>query len=98
MALHALAQSEEAFEKSQMFAMVPDDEMPRLAAEKHEKREKRARRKANQKAKKTEAALAQAEEERRAREEEEATALAARKANLIPVHESLVEALAKGRL
>jgi len=52
MALHALAQSEEAFEKSQMFAMVPDDEMPRLAAEKHEKREKRARRKANQKAKK----------------------------------------------
>ena len=58
----------------------------------------RARRKANQKARKTEAALAAAEEERKVRDAEEATALAARKANLIPVHESLVEALAKGRL
>ena len=98
MAFHAAAHSEEAFEKAQAFALVPDEEMEGLAAKHAQNREKKARKKANQKAKKEQEAAAAAAEARRIKQEEEAQAAAERKAGKLQVHESLVEALAKGRL
>ena len=101
MAFHAAAHSDEAFEKSQEFAMVPDEDMEGLAAKHAANREKRARKKASQKQRKQEekaAAEAVAAEAAAAEEEAAAAEAAARRASKLQVHGSLAEALAKGRL
>ncbi len=68
--------------------------MPDLAAKIAKAREKKARQKANKKARAKEEDERRKEEEKEAAKEEEQT----RRAGKIQVHESLVEALAKGRL
>jgi len=98
MAFHAASHSEEAFERAQAFALVPDDEMEGLAAKNAQNREKRARKKANQKLKKEQEAAAAAAEASRVKAEEEEAEAKERRAGKLQVHESLVEALAKGRL
>jgi len=98
MALHAAADTEEAFARSQEFAHVPDEQMEMLAERNAREREKRQRKKARQKAAKAEAAAAREHELQAQKEAEEAAQQAKRKEGLIPVHESLVEALAKGTL
>jgi len=98
MAFHAAAHSEEAFEKAQAFAMVPDEDMEGLAAKHAKNREKRAKKKESRKLKKESEAAAAAEEAERERREQEAREAVERKAGKMQVHESLLEALAKGRL
>ena len=69
------------------------------AASQHAKnREKRAKKKESRKLKKESEAAAAAEEEAASRRREEEAAAKERRAGKLQVHESLVEALAKGRL
>jgi len=93
MAFH-YAMGEGVREASRSFAEVPTEDMPELAAKIAKNREKRARQKANRRARSEE------EEEKRKDEEkrEQAAAEASRRAGLVQVHESLAEALKKGAL
>lgn len=93
MAFHYVL-GEQAREESRMFADVAAEDMPAMAAKIAKAREKKARQKANRKAKLK-------EEEERLRDEEKQAEVAedaSRRAGLVKVHESLAEALAKGRL
>ena len=93
MAFH-YGMDDQAREESRLFAEVPTAEMPELAAKIAKAKEKKARQKANKKARAKEEDERRKEEEKEAAKEEEQT----RRAGKIQVHESLVEALAKGRL
>merc|ERR1712232_1044168 len=76
-------------DKSQEFAMVPDEHLAELAEKQAKLREKRLRKKANRKLKKAEVVAAQSVEDQLARQQEEAAAAALRKQALVQPHASL---------
>merc|ERR1712190_249942 len=91
MALHLITEEmdQPVRDKSQEFAMVPDEDLAELTEKRAKMREKRARKKASQKLKKEEEAEQKAAEDQLARDLEDAAAAVRRKENLVQPHESL---------
>mmetsp|Transcript_89245 Transcript_89245/g.288459 ORF Transcript_89245/g.288459 Transcript_89245/m.288459 type:complete len:451 (-) Transcript_89245:79-1431(-) len=91
MALHLITEDDHSPlpDKSQEFAMVPDEDLAELAERQAKLRDKRARKKASQKQKKAEVQASQAAEAQLVKEQEQTEAAAKRREGLLQPHASL---------
>mmetsp|Transcript_113100 Transcript_113100/g.320066 ORF Transcript_113100/g.320066 Transcript_113100/m.320066 type:complete len:452 (-) Transcript_113100:95-1450(-) len=98
MALHLITEEQDGprHERSQEFALMPDEHMAELTEKRGKLRERRARKKAELKSRKEEEAAAQAAKEQIDREREDAAAAARSKEGLVQPHESLTKLLKTG--